>query len=58
MDSFMQFVDWLQSIPVIFLIGLLYAVAFLLLPFVQWIDYRRMVKKYGKKYADEIARRM
>ena len=58
MDSFWQFVDWLQSIPVICLIGLLYAVAFLLLPFAQWVYYRRLIKKYGKKYADEIVRRM
>lgn len=50
-------VDWLQSIPVVCLIGLCYGFAFLLLPFAQWIEYRHDVKKYGKDYADEIARR-
>lgn len=51
------FIDWLIEIPVLCKIGLAYAVAFLLLPLAQWIDYRIMVKKYGKEEADEIARR-
>lgn len=32
--------------------------AILLLPVGQWISYRRDCKKYGKKCADEIWRRM
>lgn len=37
--------------------GLLFGVAFLFLPFAQWVGYKRDCKKYGKEYADEIARR-
>lgn len=50
-------IDWLIEIPVICKIGLCYAIAVLLLPLAQWIEYRYDVKKYGKEYADEIARR-
>lgn len=50
-------VEYLESIPVICLIGLCYAVAFLFLPLGQWIEYKCWVKKYGKDYADEMARR-
>lgn len=50
-------IDFLIEIPVICLIGLMYGVAFLLLPLAQWIDYKRDVRKYGEEYADEIARR-
>lgn len=31
--------------------------AILLLPFGQWIDYKRDCKKYGKECADEMRRR-
>ena len=41
-------IDFLIEIPVICLIGLMYGVAFLLLPLAQWIDYKRDVRKYGK----------
>lgn len=34
-----------------------WGIAFLMLPIVQWIDYKRDCKKYGKKTADEIRRR-
>ena len=34
-----------------------YTGAILLYPLVQWIDYRRDCKKYGKETADEIRRR-
>ena len=54
---FNEIVMWLESIPVICLIGLCYCVAFMLLPIAQWIEYRVWVKKYGKEYADELARR-
>lgn len=50
-------VEYLQTIPVICLIGLLYGIAFLILPVAQWIEYHAWVKKYGKDYADELARR-
>lgn len=53
----MDFIEWLIELPVVCKIGLCYAIAFLLLPFAQWISYKRDVKKYGKEYADEIARR-
>lgn len=53
----MDFIDWLIEIPVICKIGLCFGIAVLFLPLAQWIDYRRDVKKYGKEYADEIARR-
>ena len=52
-----DFCEWLQGIPVICLMGLIYGVAFLLLPIAQWIDYKLMRKKYGKDVADEIMRR-
>lgn len=51
------FIDWLIEIPVQCKIGIVYAIAILLLPIGQWIDYRIMIKKYGKEEADEIARR-
>ena len=35
-----------------------YAGAILLLPFGQWIEYKRDCKKHGKEMADEIWRRM
>ena len=35
-----------------------WAGAILLLPLGQWIDYKHDCKKYGKKTADEIWRRM
>ena len=53
----MDFIDWLIEIPVICKIGLCFAVAFLLLPLGQWLDYRRWAKEDGKEEADEIARR-
>ena len=53
----MDFIDWLIEIPVICKIGLCYGFALLLLPISQWIEYRRWVKKYGKKEAGEMARR-
>ncbi len=51
------FIDYLLKIPVICLMGLMFGIAILQLPFVQWIDHKRDCKKYGKEYADEIARR-
>ena len=57
MEKFYAFIDWLQSIPVVCLIWLLYGVAFLLVPLFQWIGYRSWVKQYGKEEADEMARR-
>lgn len=39
------------------LVGLIYGIAIILLPIMQWIDYKLDVKKYGKEVADEIARR-
>jgi len=53
----MDFIDRLIEIPVICKIGLCFGIAVLFLPLAQWIDYRRDVKKYGKEYADELARR-
>jgi len=52
----MRIVEYLQGLPVICLIGLIYGVAFLLLPIAQWIDYKLMCKKYGRDKADEIMR--
>ena len=57
MKTIYKIIEWLIEIPVVCKIGLCYAIAFLLLPFAQWISYKRDVKKYGKEYADEIARR-
>ena len=53
----MHIVEFLQGLPIICLIGLIYGVAFLLLPIAQWIDYKLMCKKYGRDEADEIMRR-
>lgn len=39
-------------------VGVGWAVAFLLAPIAQWIEYKRDCKKYGKEQADEIWRRM
>ena len=39
-------------------VGLSYVGAILLIPLYQWISYKRDCKKYGKKQADEIWRRM
>lgn len=50
-------IEFLINLPVIYLIGLCFGVALLLLPLVQWIAYKRDCKKYGKDYADEMARR-
>lgn len=53
----MAFIDWLLEIPAVCFLGLCYAVAFLLLLLGQWIDHKHDIKKHGKDYADEIARR-
>ena len=45
-------------LDVLFLLGIGYAGAYLLLPIAQWIDYKRDCKKHGKEQADEIRRRM
>ena len=45
-------------IDAIAFVGIGWAVAFLLLPIGQWISYKRDCKKYGKKQADEIWKRM
>lgn len=45
-------------LDVFMLLGVCYAVAFLLLPITQWIEYKRDCKKHGKEQADEIWRRM
>jgi hypothetical protein len=52
-----EIIDFLIEIPVICKMGLIYGFAMLFLPIAQWISYRRDCKKYGKKEADEIARR-
>lgn len=52
-----EFIDYLESIPVICLIGLVWAVAILFLPLLQWLEYRHNVKEHGKEVADEIRRR-
>ena len=57
MNEWIRIIEWLIEIPVVCKIGLCYAVAFLFLPLVQWISYKQDMKKYGKEYADEIARR-
>lgn len=57
MEMIEGIVDWLIDLPVVCQLGICFAVAFILLPFAQWISYKRDVKKYGKEYADEIARR-
>lgn len=57
MDAILRFVEFLESIPVICRIGLLYGIAICLLPLGQFIMYRSWVKKYGKEEADEMARR-
>ena len=49
--------EWLQRIPIVCLIGLLYFIAFLLLPICQLLRFKYWVKKYGKEEATEIARR-
>lgn len=53
----MDFIDWLIECPVICKLGLCYGGALLFVPLTQWVEYRRWVKKYGKKEADELARR-
>ncbi|MBR4589122.1 MAG: hypothetical protein IKO36_00545 [Bacteroidaceae bacterium] len=53
-----KIINNLTYIPVPILIGLCYAVAFLMLPFSQFIDYKCDCKKYGKDTANEIWRRM
>ena len=45
-------------IDAIAFVGIGWAVAFLLLPIGQWISYKRDCKKYGKKQADDIWKRM
>ena len=35
-----------------------WAAAILLVPIIQWTDYKRDCKRYGKEHADEIWRRM
>lgn len=39
-------------------LGIAWAGAILLLPVGQWVEYKRDCRKYGKKQADEIWRRM
>ena len=51
-------IDNLLEILVPCLIGLCYAGAFLLLPFAQFIEYKRDCKRHGKDQANEIWRRM
>ena len=51
------FIDWLIELPVLCQLGLVWGIALMLIPFAQWISYKRDCKKYGKEYADEIARR-
>ena len=45
-------------IDVLALVAIGWAVAILLLPFAQWIEYRRLRKKHGQETANEIWRRM
>ena len=49
--------NWLFGIPVPCLMGLIFGVALLLLPIFQFIAYLLDWIRYGKDYADEIARR-
>lgn len=50
-------IEYLESIPVPCLIGLVYACAFLVLPIAQRINYWSLVKRYGKEEADEMMAR-
>lgn len=50
-------IDFLFSLPWWSLPFLMFAIAIIIVPVVQWIDYKRDCKKYGKEIADEIARR-
>lgn len=50
-------IDFLFSLPGWSLPFLVWAVALILVPVVQLIDYKHDCKKYGKEIADEIARR-
>ena len=43
---------------VLTILAIAWAGAILLLPIGQWVEYKRDCKKYGKKLADEIWKRM
>ena len=58
MEILIVLVEYLLSIPTICLIGLLFGIAFMLLPIARRIEYRVLVKKYGKDCADEFVRRL
>lgn len=53
-----DFVAFMEEIPVVCLLGLIWGAALMLLPIAQWIDYKLTCKKYGKEEADEMFRRM
>ena len=46
------------AMDVITFLAIGYVGAFLLIPIVQWLDYKHDCHKYGKEQADEIWRRM
>ena len=59
MNELFDFVDNLyNSIGVIGVIGLMWGIAFVLVPILQLFEYIHDCKKYGKEYADELHRRM
>lgn len=45
-------------IGAIFTVSLMWAIAFILVPIFQIIEYHFDCKKYGKEYTDEMYRRM
>lgn len=59
-DKLDSFMFWYGSSPfnVVLVIGLMWGIAFILVPIVQIIQYHIDCKKYGKEYTDELYRRM
>ena len=51
-----KMIDFLFSLPGWSFPFLVWAIAIILVPVVQLIDYKRDCKKYGKEISDEIAR--
>lgn len=57
LDSFMIFYGS-SPLNAVLVIGLMWAIAFILTPIIQIIEYHIDCKKYGKEYTDELYRRM
>lgn len=50
--------NFIESLGVIGVIGLMWAIALVIAPIVQIVEYHVDCKKYGKEYTDEMYRRM